>query len=61
MNVKACKNCRLVVYTEKTCPKCGGELGEKVLGLIIIIDPERSEIAKVAGITSFGTYAIHVS
>lgn len=59
--MKACKNCRLVVYTsDKTCPKCGGELSEKVSGLIIVMEPERSEIAKLAELNAVGTYAIKV-
>ncbi|NYZ77273.1 DNA-directed RNA polymerase subunit E'' [Candidatus Micrarchaeota archaeon] len=59
--MKACKNCRLVVYTgEKVCPKCGGELSEKLSGMIIVLEPERSEIAKLAEINVVGTYAIKV-
>jgi len=59
--MKACKNCRMVVYTaDKTCPKCGGDLSEKLSGLIIVLEPERSEIAKLAEINAVGTYAIRV-
>ena len=59
--MSACKECRFIVHTkEKVCPKCGGELSEKYSGIIIILEPERSEIAKVAGINSTGSYAIRV-
>jgi len=59
--MKACKNCRMVVYTnEKVCPKCGGELSEKISGMILVMEPERSQIAKLAEINAVGTYAIRV-
>ncbi len=57
----ACKECHFIVHTkEKVCPKCQGELSEKFSGMIIILDPERSEIAKLAGINSVGAYAVRV-
>ncbi|HLC68448.1 MAG TPA: transcription elongation factor subunit Spt4 [Candidatus Bilamarchaeaceae archaeon] len=58
--MKACKNCRYIVTVEKTCPKCHGELSEKFSGMVIMLDPERSEIAKNAKINAVGTYAIKV-
>ncbi len=59
--MKACKSCRYVIHTkEKICPKCGGELSEKFSGMIIVLDPEHSEVAKLAGITALGSYAIRV-
>ncbi|HIH23121.1 TPA: DNA-directed RNA polymerase subunit E'' [Candidatus Micrarchaeota archaeon] len=58
--MKACRNCRLIVYSEKICPKCNGELSEKFSGMIIVLDPERSEISKVAEINVVGNYAVRV-
>lgn len=59
--MSACKECHYIVNTkEKTCPKCGGELSEKYSGLIIILDPERSEIGKLMGINAIGHYALEV-
>ena len=58
--MKACRNCKLISYTEKVCPKCNGELSEKFAGAIIILDPERSEVAKIAEINAIGTYAMRV-
>jgi DNA-directed RNA polymerase subunit E" len=59
--MKACKNCRLIVFAaDKVCPKCGGETSEKFSGMIIVIDPENSEIAKSATINAIGTYAVRV-
>ncbi len=57
----ACKECRYIVHTkEKVCPKCGGELSDKYSGMVIILDPERSEIAKLIGVNSLGAYAVRV-
>ncbi|MEM4359261.1 MAG: transcription elongation factor subunit Spt4 [Candidatus Bilamarchaeaceae archaeon] len=59
--MKACKNCRFVIFTgEKSCPKCGGELSDRFSGMIIVLDPEHSEIAKAASINTIGTYAVRV-
>ena len=58
--MKACRNCRYVTTIEKICPKCQGELSEKFSGLVIMIDPERSEVAKLATINTVGTFAIKV-
>ena len=57
----ACKNCRYIVTTkDKTCPKCEGELSDKYSGLIVILDPEKSEVAKAAELNTKGRYAIRV-
>lgn len=57
----ACKQCRFIVSTkDKVCPKCGGELSDKYSGMVIILDPERSEIAKIVEIKAVGSYAVKV-
>jgi len=57
----ACKTCRYIIITkEKECPKCQGELSDKYYGMVIIVDPERSEIAKLSEINAKGRYAIRV-
>lgn len=59
--MKACKQCRYIVHTnDKACPKCQGELSEKFSGLVIILDPEHSELAKIVEVNAVGTYAIKV-
>ncbi len=59
--MRACKNCRFIIHTnDKTCPKCGGELSEKFSGMVIVLDPEKSEVAKVVGVNATGSYAIKV-
>jgi RNA polymerase subunit RPABC4/transcription elongation factor Spt4 len=35
-------------------------MSERFSGMIIVLDPERSEIAKIAEINSVGSYAIVV-
>jgi DNA-directed RNA polymerase subunit E" len=59
--MRACRNCRMILNEEKTCPKCQGtDLTEKYSGEIIVLDPERSEIAKSALINAPGKYAVRV-
>lgn len=59
--MNACKECRYIVQTkEKVCPKCQGELSEKYSGMVVILDPERSEIAKLIGVNVVGSYAVRV-
>lgn len=54
----ACRKCRAIVTTNR-CP-CGGEAVKDWQGYVIVIDPEKSEIAKEAGIKNRGTYALRV-
>ncbi|MCI0503839.1 DNA-directed RNA polymerase subunit E'' [Candidatus Micrarchaeota archaeon] len=57
----ACKECRYIVQTkEKVCPKCQGELSDKFSGMVIILDPERSEVAKLISVNVVGSYAVRV-
>lgn len=51
----------MIINDEKICPKCQGtDFTEKYSGEIIILDPERSEIAKVAEINVPGKFAVRV-
>ena len=57
----ACRSCRYIINTkEKICPKCQGELSDKFSGMVIIIDPESSEVAKLISVNVVGTYAVRV-
>ena len=59
--MKACRQCRYVVKQSSKCPLCGSEdLSEKFSGLIVIIDPEKSMVAKELGIKTPGEYALLV-
>lgn len=55
---KACKKCKIIFEGEK-CPICQGtETTENWKGKLVVIDPEKSEVAKKLKITQKGTYAI---
>lgn len=57
----ACRKCKTLT-TEKVCPNCGStELSEEWSGLIIIIEPSKSQVAKTLGIIKQGRYALKVS
>ena len=58
MAEKACKNCNMIYEGDK-CPGCGNqEYVEEIKGRLVIIDPEKAEMAKKVGITKPGTYSI---
>lgn len=60
MREKACTSCHMIVYGN-VCPNCKGtSLSEDFTGVIIILNPETSEIARKAGITKPGKYALKV-
>jgi len=57
---KACKTCRRITE-EGVCPVCNShDLSAKWKGLAIIINPQKSEIAKRLEITVKGKYALVV-
>lgn len=57
----ACKNCNLIVKAVNVCPSCGStEFTDKYSGLIIIMDIQNSEIAKLLNIKMPGHYAVKV-
>ncbi len=61
MKELACRKCRALT-TEKACPNDGStELSNEWSGLIIIINSEKSQVAKTLGITKPGRYALKVS
>jgi len=58
---KACKNCKFIYVGEK-CPNCSSqEYSEEIKGRVIILDTEKSEIAKNLKINKPGSYAIKSS
>ena len=57
---KACKKCKRIT-TKRKCPTCGSqELSMHWVGLLIILDPDKSEIAKEMKIEMPGRYALKV-
>lgn len=58
---KACKNCKVIIAQGDVCPMCGSSnLTSKWNGYVVIMNVEKSEIAKKLGISANGTYAINV-
>jgi len=58
---KACKVCHLIT-SKNFCPKCKANttLSDDYSGVIIILDPKNSQIAKKLNITIAGKYALRV-
>ncbi|MHA1835452.1 MAG: transcription elongation factor subunit Spt4 [Candidatus Odinarchaeia archaeon] len=60
MKERACKTCRRIVKGQ-TCPVCKTyTLSYEFDGMVIINDPENSQIAKKLNITEKGKYALKV-
>ncbi len=65
MSMMACKKCRQLFPSVKRatviCPNCKAKtLSENWSGLVIILDPEGSEVAKTMGFEKEGAYAVKV-
>lgn len=61
MEEKACRNCRLIISHGDTCPSCGmKDLTNKWSGYAIIVNAEKSSIAKLLGVKLNSTYAINI-
>jgi len=57
---KACKNCRYI-SNGPVCPNCKStNLSEDWSGLVVIVDPSASEVAKRMSINAAGRYALRV-
>ncbi len=59
---KACTRCKYLVNHEVIkCPICGNDsFTENWSGMIIVVDPESSEVAKMLGISKPGRYAVRL-
>jgi DNA-directed RNA polymerase subunit E" len=59
---KACRQCRKIVEESDTCPSCNStQFTTFWRGYVLIIDPEKSEIAKKMGIRQTGKHALLLS
>ncbi|MCS7130418.1 MAG: DNA-directed RNA polymerase, subunit E'' [Archaeoglobaceae archaeon] len=57
----ACRSCKFVSVDAIICKNCGSsDLTKEWYGYLIVLDPERSEIAKALGIKTPGKYALRV-
>ncbi len=61
--LKACKRCgALVNLNSNVCPVCGStEFTDNWEGMIVITNPQGSELAKELGLETPGIYAIRVA
>lgn len=60
MKERACVKCHLIVYGN-ICPNCKEtNLSDDFTGVLIVLDPQKSEIGKKAGIRTAGRYALKV-
>ncbi|MEM0372050.1 MAG: transcription elongation factor subunit Spt4 [Ignisphaera sp.] len=59
---KACLRCKaLVKPDEEKCPICGSnEFTHEWSGIVIVVDPQKSEVAKILNIKTPGRYALKV-
>jgi len=61
MAERACRNCNRIVEDASECPVCkNNDLSDSWNGLVVVYDPEDSEIADRIGISTPGRYAIRV-
>ena len=56
---KACKICNTIFESGEKCPKCESkESTEAYKGRVVILDPEKSEIAQKLNLKNKGNFAI---
>lgn len=56
---KACKICNTIFEQGEKCPQCGSkEITESFKGRIVLLNPEKSEIAKKINFKEKGNFAI---
>ncbi|MFQ5920926.1 MAG: transcription elongation factor subunit Spt4 [Nitrososphaerales archaeon] len=57
----ACRKCRAIT-TGKVCPVCkSSDLTPDWSGILLIVQPETSQVAKTLNITQKGKYALRVT
>ena len=58
-NLKACKTCSFL-SEENECPICNSQTSREWQGYVIIIDHNKSAIAKAVGIETNGKFSLRV-
>ncbi len=59
---KACRTDRLIISQGDTCPICGqSNLTSKWSGYMVILNVEKSELAKKMDLKVNGAYALHLN
>lgn len=59
MTEYACPKCNRITQSE-ICPVCNVPTSDNWSGLLIITDPDESDLAKESGITAPGEYCLRV-
>ena len=58
---KACKNCRMIISHGDRCPICDStDLTNKWSGHVVVLNVEKSEIAKKLGLKVNSTFALNI-
>ncbi|MCH2404233.1 MAG: DNA-directed RNA polymerase, subunit E'' [Thaumarchaeota archaeon] len=59
----ACRKCKIIIPSSgRVCPSCGGtDLSTDWSGLVVLSNPDKSQVAKQLNFTKPGRYAIKVS
>ncbi len=61
MEGKACKKCRMIITHGDKCPLCGGtDLTNKWSSYVVVLNAEKSDIAKKLGAKMNSTYALNI-
>jgi DNA-directed RNA polymerase subunit E" len=56
---RACRKCHFISNAPK-CPLCSNETSREWQGYLVVMEPDKSEIAKKMGIKVKGSYALRV-
>jgi DNA-directed RNA polymerase subunit E" len=60
MRPRACRTCKIITE-ENACPICRStDLSDDFSGLLIVLDPENSELAEKIDIKEEGRYALRI-
>jgi len=60
MSPRACRTCKIIT-DENVCPICRStDLSDDYSGLLVVIDPENSQLAKKLEIEKEGRYALRI-
>ncbi|MCS6768103.1 MAG: transcription elongation factor subunit Spt4 [Candidatus Nitrosocaldus sp.] len=61
MKEYACRRCKAIT-TGKVCPVCkSADLSADWYGLVLVVNPEESRVARLLNITQKGKYALKVT
>jgi DNA-directed RNA polymerase subunit E" len=57
---RACRNCKIIIE-ENVCPICRGtDLSDDYSGLLVVLEPEGSQMAQEMEIKKEGRYALKI-